>query len=354
MKKLKVGVIFGGKSGEHEVSLQSVKSIIESLDRAQFQPVLMGIDKTGKWSFYNESNFLYSPEDIKQIKLNNSNGHMLISLGREGLFVESGSDFLSNQVDVLFPILHGTLGEDGSIQGLLNMINLPYVGSGVLGLSICMDKDIAKCLMQNAGINVANGKTYTRSERDQINYDELTNTLGDTMFVKPANQGSSIGINKVSTKDSFKKAINLAFEYDHKIIIEEAIIGREIAISLLGNESPRASLPGEILVKKELYSYESKYMNSSKSKFSIPAELPDDKIKEMQEIALKAFKMLQCKGLARIDLFLRNDGKVYVNEVNTLPSFTQTSIYPKLWEASGITYSNLITELIYLAIKEDH
>src|SRR5699024_5625464 len=224
MKKQKVGVIFRGQSGEHEVSLHSVKSIIESLDRAQFQPVLMGIDKTGKWSFYNESNFLYSPEDIKQIKLNNSNGHMLISLGREGLFVESGSDFLSNQVDVLFPILHGTLGEDGSIQGLLNMINLPYVGSGVLGSSICMDKDIAKCLMQNAGINVANGKTYTRSERDQINYDELTNTLGDTMFVKPANQGSSIGINKVSTKDSFKKAINLAFEYDHKIIIEEAII----------------------------------------------------------------------------------------------------------------------------------
>lgn len=255
------------------------------------------------------------------------------------------------QLDVMFPIVHGALGEDGSIQGLLKIANLPFIGPDVLGSAICMDKDIAKRLMQGAGINVTRGKAYTNTQRDKINYAELTADLGESMLIKPANLGSSVGVNNVSTKEEFEKAINTAFEYDHKVIIEETLVGREIEFSVLGNENPKVSLPGEVLVETELYSYESKYMDEDNSKFAIPAELPKGKIKEMQQVALKAFETLQCEGLARVDFFLTDYGQIYVNELNTLPSFAKTSIYPKLWEVSGIDYSDLITHLIDLAIE---
>lgn len=352
MKKLKVGVIFGGKSAEHEVSLQSAKNIVEAMDRDKYEPALIGIDKSGKWHINNESSYLLNAEDPKLIQLNKSNDHAALvpgELEQQLIHAENGNAL--DQVDVIFPIVHGTLGEDGSIQGMLRIANLPYVGPDVLSSAICMDKDIAKRLMEGAGINVAKGKAYTNAQRNQINYEELVQLLGKSMFIKPANQGSSVGVSKVSTKEEFEQAIDSAFEYDHKIIIEETLVGREIEFSVLGNEHPQASLPGEILPKTDFYSYDSKYIDEDGAELAIPAELPEEKMKEMQQVALKAFTTLQCEGLARVDFFLTEEGKIYVNEINTLPGFTQISMYPKLWEESGIGYTDLISQLIELAIE---
>lgn len=352
MEKIKVGVIFGGKSAEHEVSLQSAKNIVEAMDRDKYEPVLIGIDKGGKWHINNESSYLLHADDPKLIELNKSNDHVAVvpgEINQQLIHAANGSGL--EEVDVIFPIVHGTLGEDGSIQGMLRIANLPYVGPDVLGSAICMDKDIAKRLMAGSDINVAKGKAYTKWQREKIDYDELHELLGDSMFIKPANQGSSVGVSKISTKEQFEKAIDSAFEYDHKIIIEETLIGREIELSVLGNEDPKVSLPGEILPKTEFYSYESKYIDEEGAELAIPAELSDEKTKEMQQVALDAFQTLQCEGLARVDFFLTEDGRIYVNEINTLPGFTKISMYPKLWEISGIGYSDLISQLIELAIE---
>ena len=352
MRKINIGIIYGGKSVEHEVSLQSANSVVKALDRDKFEPILIGVDKKGKWHLNNEASYIYNPENIEQVELNKTNDHVAILPGEtNNQLILTKHDTPLKQLDVIFPVVHGTLGEDGSIQGLLKIANLPYVGSDVLGSAICMDKDIAKRLMQGAGINVAKWKSFTITERDKIHYEELSAYLGKSMFIKPANLGSSVGVSNVSTKEAFENAINIVFEYDHKVIIEEAITGREIDFSVLGNENPLVSLPGEVLVNSGLYSYQSKYMDEDDSKFGIPAKLNGSKIEEMQRIAVKAFETLQCEGLARIDFFLGEDGRFYVNEVNTLPSFTKTSIYPKLWEASGLNYSDLITRLINLAIE---
>lgn len=352
MKKLKVGVIFGGKSAEHEVSLQSAKNIVEAMDREKYEPILIGIDKSGKWHINNESSYLLNADNPKLIELNKSNDHVALVPGEVNhqlIHAENGS--VLDQLDVIFPIVHGTLGEDGSIQGMLRIANLPYVGPDVLGSAICMDKDIAKRLMGDAGINVAKGKAYTNAQRSKIDYDELHKLLGDSMFIKPANQGSSVGVSKVSTKEEFEKAVDSAFEYDHKVIIEETLVGREIEFSVLGNEDPKVSLPGEILPKTDFYSYESKYIDEDGAELAIPAELSKEKVKEMQQVALDAFQTLQCEGLARVDFFLTEDGQIYVNEINTLPGFTKISMYPKLWEISGIGYTDLISQLIELAVE---
>lgn len=352
MKKLKVGVIFGGKSAEHEVSLQSAKNIVEAMDKEKYEAVLIGIDKKGKWHLNNQSSYLINAENPKLIQLNKSNDHVAIVPGEVDYQLIHAENGLSlGQLDVIFPIVHGTLGEDGSLQGMLRLANLPYVGPDVLSSAICMDKDIAKQLMNGAGINVARGEAYTFSEREQIDYEELVKQLGSPLFIKPANQGSSVGVSKVTNKGDFERAIDEAFDYDHKLIIEETLVGREIEFSVLGNENPKVSLPGEILPKTEFYSYDSKYIDEDGAELAIPAELSDEKTKEMQEVALKAFKALQCEGLARVDFFLTNDGRIYVNEINTLPGFTQISMYPKLWEISGVSYSDLISRLIELGIE---
>ncbi|HLR52178.1 MAG TPA: D-alanine--D-alanine ligase [Candidatus Avamphibacillus sp.] len=351
MKKIKVGVIFGGKSAEHEVSLQSAKNIVEAMDREKYEPILIGIDKNGKWHLNDQSSYLLHAENPKLIQLNKSNDHVALVPGEmeKQLIHAEGGETLE-QLDVIFPIVHGTLGEDGSLQGMLRITNLPYVGPDVLSSSICMDKDIAKRLMKAEDINVADGKAYKYSERDLINYDELVAQIGEPMFIKPANQGSSVGVSKVSTKEEFEAAVDSAFEYDDKIIIEETLVGREIEFSVLGNEEPIVSLPGEILPNTEFYSYESKYIDEDGAELAVPADLPEETTEKMQEVALKAFKTLQCEGLARVDFFLTDEGDIYVNEVNTLPGFTKISMYPKLWEESGIGYSELISKLIDLAI----
>lgn len=352
MKKITVGIVYGGQSLEHEVSLQSAKSIYDAIDRDKFIPILIGVNKDGKWNISDQSSFLYFPHDITKVKLKESDKYIAIIPGTEkNQFINIVDGNIFDQIDVIFPIIHGNMGEDGSLQGLLNLITLPYVGSDVIGSAICMDKDIAKRLMKAVGIKVANGYSFTSNQQNEISYNFLASTLGKVLFVKPANSGSSIGVSKVSSEESLNKAINLAFQYDNKIIIEESVIGREIEFSVLGNENPIVSLPGEVFINSELYSYKEKYQNKSNSKFDIPALLSETITKEMQETAILAYKTLQCHGLARIDFFLTKKGEFFINEINTLPGLTKTNIYPKLWEVSGISYSHLITRLIDLAIE---
>lgn len=352
MAKTKVGIIFGGKSAEHEVSLQSAKNIVEAIDRNKYDVVLIGIDKDGKWHLNNEVSYLLNAENPKLIELNKSNDTIAIVPGEsENQLIHAASALQLDQLDVVFPIVHGTLGEDGSLQGMLRIANIPFVGSSVLGSSVSMDKDIAKRLLKESNINVAKGLAYTRAKKPQISYEEAAEYLGVPMFIKPANQGSSVGVSKVSTKAEFEVGVEFAFQFDHKIIIEENLVGREIECSVLGNAEPKASLLGEILPQTEFYSYESKYIDEKGADLAIPADITSEMTKRMQEVAVNAFETLQCEGLARVDFFLTDEGAIYVNEVNTLPGFTKISMYPKLWEISGISYPELISELIELAIE---
>lgn len=358
MEKKKVGIIFGGKSAEHEVSLQSAKNIVDAIDRDKFEVVLIGIDKEGKWHLNEPSSYLLHADNPKLIQLNKSNETVAIVPGeKEKQFIQTSNAAKLDELDVVFPIVHGTLGEDGSLQGMLRLADLPFVGPDVLASSVCMDKDIAKRLLQAAGINVANGIVYRKNEQQEINYETVAEQLGTPMFIKPANQGSSVGISKVTTEEEFYQGVKEAFNYDHKIVIEECIIGREIECSVLGNEEPKASLLGEILPQTEFYSYESKYIDEKGADLAIPADVSEETTKRVQEIAIQAFKVLECEGLARVDFFLTEAGEIYLNEVNTLPGFTKISMYPKLWEVSGLSYQDLITTLIELAIdrhQQDH
>ena len=257
-----------------------------------------------------------------------------------------------SQLDVIFPIAHGTLGEDGSLQGLLRMGNLPFVGCGVLGSALCMDKDVAKRLLRDAGLPVAPFVTLTRAMRDTVDYAAVKATLGLPMFVKPANQGSSVGVSKVHDAAEFDRAIDVALRFDHKVIIEKAIVGREIECAVLGNDHPRASVCGEIVLNDAFYSYETKYISETGARVQAPADLPEDIHQQIRELAIQAFKVLECNGMARVDVFLTPEGDVVINELNTLPGFTNISMYPKLWEASGLSYKNLISILIELAIEK--
>ncbi len=342
---------FGGKSAEHEVSLQSAKNIVDAIDKDKYDVVLIGIDKQGKWHINDQSSYLINAEDPKSIRLNKSDEMVAMVPGqKDHQLIRAADAGVMNQLDAVFPIVHGTLGEDGSLQGMMRLANLPFVGTGVLGSAVCMDKDIAKRLLQAAGLNVAKGLTYSRAEKQHIDFDKAKAELGVPMFIKPANQGSSVGVSKVSIREAFEKAISEAFQYDQKVVIEEALSGREIECAVLGNEDPQASLPGEILPRTEFYSYESKYIDESGARLEMPADLSDEATEKVRKAAVDAFRILECEGLARVDFFLTEDGDVYVNEVNTLPGFTRISMYPKLWELSGVTYPELIDRLIELAI----
>ncbi|WP_339230319.1 D-alanine--D-alanine ligase [Oceanobacillus sp. FSL K6-2867] len=351
MVKKKLGLLFGGKSAEHEVSLQSAKNVMEAIDPSKYDVVLIGIDKTGKWHLNDASHFLLNAEDPKLIALNKTNKGIAVIPGEtENQLVNTEGMEALGQLDVIFPILHGTLGEDGSVQGMLRMANIPFVGSNVLGSAISMDKDIAKRLLRDAGLKVANSYTYTRASKSNISFDDIKQHLKLPLFIKPANQGSSVGVSKVYTQEEFEKGVEGAFKYDHKILIEEAIQGREIECSVLGNENPIASIPGEIAAAADFYSYEAKYIDESGAVLEIPANLSEEITKHIQEVAIKAFKALNCEGMARVDVFLTKDNEIIINEINTIPGFTKISMYPKLWELTGISYSKLIDELINLAL----
>ncbi|GGP09622.1 D-alanine--D-alanine ligase [Oceanobacillus neutriphilus] len=351
MKK-KVGIVFGGKSSEHEVSLQSAKNIVDAINLDKYEVHLLGIDKQGNWHVNDRSRYLINEEDPSLIALNKTGkGIAIVPGAEENQIIQTGSDISMDQLDVIFPIVHGTLGEDGSLQGMLKMANIPFVGSDVLGSAISMDKDIAKRLLQDAGLNVARGYSFRKAKQDQIVYQDIVAGLGTPLFIKPANQGSSVGVHKVETEEEFNHAIQDAFMYDHKVLVEEAIEGREIECSVLGNDHPIASVPGEILPTVEFYSYEAKYIDESGANLEIPASLEKDVAEKIQTTAIQAFEALNCEGLARVDVFLKEDNTIIINEINTLPGFTKISMYPKLWEESGISYRELIERLIELAIE---
>jgi D-alanine-D-alanine ligase len=355
-KKLTVGILFGGKSAEHEVSLQSAKNVYDAIDRGKFEPVLIGIDKDGKWHSMGDSLSLMNAGDPRRISLNSSGGPVTLVPESAGLLAESGP-----KLDVVFPILHGPFGEDGTVQGLLKLADVPFVGAGVLGSAVGMDKDVMKRLFRDAGIPI--GKFLTlRSHEPLSSFAEIKTALGlkdagVPVFVKPANMGSSVGISKAHNESEFSAAVRDAFQYDAKIIVEEYIHGREIECAVLGNENPLASIPGEVIPNHEFYSYEAKYLDENGAVLEIPAKLDADTQKRIQELSIKAFQTLCCEGLARIDFFLKENGEVLINEINTMPGFTKISMYPKLWEASvsiggGIGYTELISRLIELAMKK--
>ena len=348
-KKLTVGILFGGKSAEHEVSLQSARNVYDAIDRSKFEPVLIGIDKSGKWLLNSDSRSLLSTADPGCISLDPSGDPAALVPESQGLLSTPGCPAGGPKLDVVFPILHGPFGEDGTVQGLLKLAGVPFVGSGVLGSSVSMDKDVMKRLFRDAGIPIGKFLAFRSHER-LPSYAEIETALGKPIFIKPANMGSSVGISKVRSEPEFSAAIREAFQYDDKIIIEEYIRGREIECAVLGNENPAASISGEIIPAHEFYSYEAKYLDENGAILEIPAKLDSETLKHIQALALKVFQTLCCEGLARVDFFLRENGEVLVNEINTIPGFTKISMYPKLWEASGISYTELISRLIELAI----
>jgi len=349
-KRLRVGILFGGKSAEHEISLLSAKNVVDALDRDKYEPVLIGIDKSGRWVTSEPSKFLLHAADPKQIALNKaeSRGVALVPQS-EGRLTGLDTAGLEQSVDVVFPILHGPMGEDGTIQGLLKLANVPFVGAGVLGSAVGMDKDVMKRLLRDAGLPVPKFLVFVRGKKPV--FDEVVKHLGLPVFVKPANLGSSVGISKAKDEAQFHQAVQDAFRYDGKILVEESIAGREIECAVLGNQDPKASVPGEIIPTHEFYSYEAKYLDENGARLEIPAKLDAASVKRVQEMAVKVFQALSCEGMGRVDFFLTQDGKLYVNEINTIPGFTKISMYPKLWEASGIGYTQLIGRLIDLAIE---
>ncbi|AZC39953.1 D-alanine--D-alanine ligase [Pseudomonas chlororaphis] len=352
MSKLRVGIIFGGRSAEHEVSLQSARNIVDALDRERFEPVLIGIDKNGHWHLNDTSNFLINQENPALIALNQSNRELAVVPGKASQqLVETSSQELLGHVDVIFPIVHGTLGEDGCLQGLLRMADLPFVGSDVLGSAVCMDKDISKRLLRDAGLAVTPFITLNRATAARTDFAQAQSKLGLPMFVKPTNQGSSVGVSKVTSEAQYNAAIELALGFDEKVLVESAVSGREIECAVLGNDQPIASGCGEIVVGSGFYSYDSKYIDDQAAQVVVPADLSEEVSERIRTLAVEAFQVLGCSGLARVDVFLTQGGEVLINEINSLPGFTRISMYPKLWQAAGMTYSELVSRLIELALE---
>jgi len=351
-KKLRIGILFGGRSAEHEVSLQSAKNIISAIDSNKYEVVLIGIDKKGQWHLNEASRLLLPTSESELPTLSEEGENLALIPGRraEQLVALSGQQRLG-PLDVIFPVLHGPFGEDGTVQGLLKLANVAFVGAGVLGSAVGMDKDVMKRLLRDAGIPIARFIVTNRYSSKEISFDEAKAQLGQPLFIKPANLGSSVGIHKVKDREAFDAAVRDALYYDNKILIEECIKGREIECSVLGNDQPLASVPGEILPRDEFYSYEAKYLDENGAGLEIPAKLSPESSERIRQLAIKTFSVLCCEGMARVDFFLRENGEAIVNEINTIPGFTRISMYPKLWEATGISYSELIDRLIQLAIE---
>jgi D-alanine-D-alanine ligase len=351
--KIRVGVLFGGKSVEHEVSLLSAKSVVEAIDKDKYEVVLIGINKSGEWYLHdNLDECLLNCDDPKLIQLKMAKENVTVVPREKGNpLVNLSGTFLNKQLDVVFPVLHGTYGEDGTIQGLLKLANVAFVGSGVLASAVGMDKDVMKRLLRDAGVPIAKFMTLHSHSYQSNSFEEIVATVGLPFFVKPANLGSSVGISKVKNKQEFAAKLAFAFQFDHKILIEEYIKGRELECSVLGNEDPIASLPGEVIPQHEFYSYEAKYLDENGALFEIPAKLSEAEIACIQALSIKAFQILCCDGMARVDVFMQEDGRIVLNEINTIPGFTKISMYPKLWAVSGLPYADLIDRLIELAIE---
>ncbi len=337
MKKKRILVLFGGRSGEHAVSIRSAASVIGALDRSKYEVIPAAINKQGHWLSPAESAALLPSESRDDFAIDQA-----VTVSRE-----PGS---GQGIDVVFPVLHGTFGEDGTVQGLLDLADLAYVGAGVLGSAVGMDKDVMKRLFRERGLpTVEHCTVFRRGRRDRIG--DIEGRFGYPVFVKPANLGSSVGISKARDREELRTALDLAASYDRKIIVEPAVDGREIECAVLGNDAPEASVPGEIVPAKDFYDYEAKYV-ADDSKLLIPAPLSDEQTDEVRRLAVAAFQSVEGSGLARVDFFLENgSGRLLLNEVNTMPGFTSISMYPKMWKATGLSYGELLDRLIDLAIE---
>ena len=370
MKKLRVGVIYGGRSGEHEVSIASAAAVFKHLDRRRYEPVAIRIEKDGRWTLPDRPpTALAAAEVIDQARL--ASGHS-VRPGREAHLVSyptddtvltidrvAGSDEQARVtglgLDVVFPVLHGPYGEDGTVQGLLELANVPYVGAGVLASAVGMDKAFMKIAFAARGLPQVPYRVLLSHEwrdRPQVHAQAIAEALGFPMFVKPANLGSSVGISKAKTATDLVAAIDLAFQFDRKVVVEAAVpAAREIEVGVLGNDAPDASVAGEIIPSREFYDYEAKYLDEG-SVPVIPADLDEATLALVRRLAVEAFQAVDCSGLARVDFLLaRESGALYVNEVNTLPGFTTISMYSKLWAASGLDYAALLDRLIALALE---
>ena len=353
VEKINIGVIFGGRSGEHEVSLMSARSVLSVLDTAKFNIFEIGITHEGAW---------LTGKDVLSAFENNSfkTLHSAVILPepqqKAMLYTSSAEGHLSPvaRLDVIFPVLHGTFGEDGTLQGMLELADVAYIGAGVLGSSVGMDKILFKDVMKANNIPVANSVTATRSEiqssMEKV-ISRIESSLTYPIFIKPANLGSSVGITKCRTKSDLFEGLMEAAQYDRRILIEQGINGREIEVSVLGNDDPRASIAGEIRPCDDFYSYNAKYIDGD-SELLIPAPIDEATMTQVREIAVRAYKAIDCAGMARVDFLLdRDTNQLYLNEVNTIPGFTKISMYPKLWEATGLAYPALVQQLIDLAVS---
>ncbi|MGO9410108.1 MAG: D-alanine--D-alanine ligase [Spirochaetia bacterium] len=353
-RKVRVGIVFGGRSAEHEVSLQSARNVIDALDPAKYEPVLIGVDREGRWFRQEETRQLFdASRPLPNLSTSGSSEVALVTRGRHSSLLDLSGRGESAIIDVVFPVLHGPYGEDGSIQGLCKLANLPCVGAGILGSAVGMDKDIMKRLLRDAGIPIPKFLVLRRRE-PQVPFPEAVDALGAPVFVKPANLGSSVGVSMAGSPEDYERAVLAAFRFDTKVIVEERVAGRELECAVLGNAEPIASVPGEIRTGAghDFYDYEAKYIDENGAALLIPAPLPAPTTEAVRDLALRAFKVLCCNGMARVDMFLRDSGEVLVNEINTIPGFTRISMYPKLWEASGLSSPELIDRLIQLALEK--
>lgn len=351
-KRIRVGILCGGESAEHEVSLQSAKNIFSALSEEKFDKRVIGIDKRGRWHLLPSDNWLENQDDPKNVRLNLASAPAIAVVpGSDIPFINLSTNSPLEPFDVIIPVLHGPMGEDGTVQGLLKLARLPFVGPDVLGSALGMDKDAMKRILRDAGIPIARFRTIRADEREGVAFSDLVTELGLPLFIKPANMGSSVGVSRADSEEDFKKAVEEAFRYDSKVLVEEYVKGREVECSVLGNEEPRASVAGEIIPSHSFYSYEAKYIDSSGAALKIPAAIPGNTLQEIQALSLRTFKALCCEGLGRVDFFLKEDGSLLVNEINTIPGFTKISMYPKMWEASGLGYAELLERLINLALS---
>ncbi len=356
MSKIRVGLIYGGRSGEHEVSVLSADSVMLAIDQDKYEVLPIGITKEGSWIPGQSPSPLVESRNLQVRLLNNGSeneneNHLLAVLSNNQGNLLVG---LRDRVDVIFPVMHGPFGEDGTIQGLLELADIPYVGGGVLASAVGMDKVIMKMVFQQKGLPVGDYLSYFRKDlnsNSEVICAEIERKLDYPCFVKPANLGSSVGISKAHDRKELIRALHFAAEYDRKIIVEKMLHGREIECAVLGNDEPIASAPGEILPCAEFYDYDAKYVLND-SKLEIPAALGEEIMVKIQDYAVQAFKAIDCAGLGRVDFFVDEPaGEIFVNEINTIPGFTRISMYPKLWEASGISYTELINRLLELALE---
>jgi D-alanine-D-alanine ligase len=339
-KKKKVAILYGGRSVEHGVSVNSARNIFEFIDKERFEPLSIGISKTGQW-------YLTSgvTKDINQGKALG----LILDAQSPGFILISSGDRI--KADVIFPVLHGTDGEDGSIQGMIKAIDVPMVGTGVLGSALSMNKIVAKMLLKNAGLPVTNFLSFHYTQQHEISFSKVKKELGLPFMVKSASLGSSVGVTKVNDESDFARAIEEAFRYDDALLIEEFITGREIECAILGNTPPEASNPGEIVINKkyEFYTFDAKYVDPDAVRIDVPADLNKKTAEKIREVCVEAYKALYCEDFSRVDLFLTEDGGIYINEINTIPGFTNSSMYPMMWKERGLSFTDLISKLLDLA-----